>query len=160
MGTIEGVFTEKGAKASPAIFQAVKYNGMVYVSGNIGMDAATWTLVDGTVKDRTVEDRHAFGHDEVQLSIESLRRLLKVRSTRPDIRTGTDSGAPVRSKLDQHLPCARRSWQQSEGTSSGCIFLTSMDNFAIMNEAYDEIIAGDPNRYASLSCLDMFGYNC
>ena len=54
MGAIEGVFTEKAPKPLPQFSQAVKYNGMVYVSGNIGLDAATWKLVEGTVKDRTV----------------------------------------------------------------------------------------------------------
>ncbi|KAF2476718.1 Endoribonuclease L-PSP [Lindgomyces ingoldianus] len=32
---------------------AVKYNGMVYLSGNIGMDPKTNELVDGDIKDRT-----------------------------------------------------------------------------------------------------------
>ncbi len=54
MGAIEGVFTEKAPKPLPQFSQAVKYNGMVYVSGNIGLDAATWKVVEGTVKDRTV----------------------------------------------------------------------------------------------------------
>ena len=53
-GAIEGVFTDKAPKPLPQFSQAVKYNGMVYVSGNIGMDAATWKVIDGTVKDRTV----------------------------------------------------------------------------------------------------------
>lgn len=53
MGSIEGVSTEKAPKPLPQFSQAVKYNGMVYVSGNIGLDAATWKLIDGTVKDRT-----------------------------------------------------------------------------------------------------------
>ena len=54
MGAIEGVFTEKAPKPLPQFSQAVKYNGMVYVSGNIGLDAVTWKVVEGTVKDRTV----------------------------------------------------------------------------------------------------------
>lgn len=54
MGAIEGVFTENAPKPLPQFSQAVKYNGMVYVSGNIGLDATTWKLVEGTVKDRTV----------------------------------------------------------------------------------------------------------
>ena len=33
---------------------AVKCNGMVYLSGNIGMDPKTRKLVDGDIKDRTV----------------------------------------------------------------------------------------------------------
>lgn len=33
---------------------AVKCNGMVYVSGNIGIDVKTNKLVEGDIKDRTV----------------------------------------------------------------------------------------------------------
>ncbi len=53
MAPVEKVFTEKAPKPLPQFSQAVKYNGMVYVSSNIGLDAATWKLIDGTVKDRT-----------------------------------------------------------------------------------------------------------
>lgn len=35
---------------------AVKCNGMVYLSGNIGMDPKTRKLVDGDIKDRTVRN--------------------------------------------------------------------------------------------------------
>lgn len=33
---------------------AVKYDGMVYLSGNIGMDPETHKIVEGSVQDRTV----------------------------------------------------------------------------------------------------------
>ena len=52
--TKELVFTDKAPKPLPQFSQAVKYNGMVYCSGNIGMDPKTWTLVEGTITDRTV----------------------------------------------------------------------------------------------------------
>ncbi|KAJ9148468.1 hypothetical protein NKR23_g4866 [Pleurostoma richardsiae] len=49
----EGVFTDKAPKPLPQFSQAVKYNGMVYCSGNIGLDPKTWKAVEGTVTDRT-----------------------------------------------------------------------------------------------------------
>jgi 2-iminobutanoate/2-iminopropanoate deaminase len=54
MAQIEGVSTSKAPKPLPQFSQAVKYNGMVYCSGNVGLDPETWKTVDGTVKDRTV----------------------------------------------------------------------------------------------------------
>ena len=54
MSFIQGIFTEKAPKPLPQFSQAVKYNGMVYCSGNIGLDPLTWKVVDGTVRDRTV----------------------------------------------------------------------------------------------------------
>lgn len=54
MSKIEGVFTENAPKPLPQFSQAVKYNGLVYCSGNIGLDPKTFKPVEGTVKDRTV----------------------------------------------------------------------------------------------------------
>lgn len=54
MSKIQSVFTEKAPKPLPQFSQAVKFNGMVYCSGNIGIDPKTAQLVDGTVKDRAV----------------------------------------------------------------------------------------------------------
>jgi 2-iminobutanoate/2-iminopropanoate deaminase len=51
---IEAVFTTKAPKPLPQFSQAVKYNGMVYCSGNIGIDPETSKLVEGTITDRTV----------------------------------------------------------------------------------------------------------
>lgn len=45
--------SEKGLK-SPLFSQAIVCNGMVYVSGNIGMDYGKMELIQGTVADRTV----------------------------------------------------------------------------------------------------------
>jgi len=54
MAPIEGVYTNEAPRPLPQFSQAVKYNGMVYCSGNIGIDPTTWKAVEGTVKDRTV----------------------------------------------------------------------------------------------------------
>lgn len=45
--------SEKGLQ-SPLFSQAIVCNGMVYVSGNIGMDYGKMELIEGTVADRTV----------------------------------------------------------------------------------------------------------
>lgn len=48
------VLTAKAPKPIPQLSQAVKYNGMVYCSGSLGVDPETSKFVEGTVKDRTV----------------------------------------------------------------------------------------------------------
>lgn len=55
MSSITVVSTPKAPKPLPQFSQAVKYNGLVYCSGNIGMDPETWALVDGGVKEQTVQ---------------------------------------------------------------------------------------------------------
>jgi enamine deaminase RidA (YjgF/YER057c/UK114 family) len=45
--------SEKGLR-SPLFSQAIVCNGMVYVSGNIGMDYGKMELIEGSVADRTV----------------------------------------------------------------------------------------------------------
>lgn len=54
MAPIERVHTDKAPKPLPQFSQAVKYSGMVYCSGNIGVDAASFKLVEGGVKEETV----------------------------------------------------------------------------------------------------------
>ncbi|KAH6957490.1 Endoribonuclease L-PSP/chorismate mutase-like protein [Fusarium avenaceum] len=48
----EAVYTPAAAAPLPQFSQAVKYNGMVYCSGTIGIDLETNELVSGTVTDR------------------------------------------------------------------------------------------------------------
>ncbi|KAF5006312.1 hypothetical protein FDECE_7285 [Fusarium decemcellulare] len=48
----EPVFTPAACAPLPQFSQAVKYNGMVYCSGSIGIDPVTDELVSGTVTDR------------------------------------------------------------------------------------------------------------
>ncbi|KAL2135141.1 hypothetical protein VTI74DRAFT_9572 [Chaetomium olivicolor] len=47
------VLTDKAPKPIPQLSQAVKYNGMVYCSGSLGIDPKTSKFVEGSVKDRT-----------------------------------------------------------------------------------------------------------
>ncbi|CEI60046.1 hypothetical protein FVEN_g8159 [Fusarium venenatum] len=48
----EPVFTTASCEPLPQFSQAVKYNGMVYCSGSIGIDPKTNDLVPGTATDR------------------------------------------------------------------------------------------------------------
>lgn len=50
----QAILTAAAPKPLPQFSQAIKFNGMVYCSGNIGMDPKTSKIVEGTVKDRTV----------------------------------------------------------------------------------------------------------
>lgn len=46
------VQTSSASEPLPQFSQAVKYNGMVYCSGTIGIDPLTDELVEGSVTDR------------------------------------------------------------------------------------------------------------
>ncbi|KAK7413683.1 hypothetical protein QQX98_007465 [Neonectria punicea] len=48
----EPILASSACAPLPQFSQAVKYNGMVYCSGTIGIDPATDELVPGTVTDR------------------------------------------------------------------------------------------------------------
>ncbi|KAF4458885.1 endoribonuclease L-PSP [Fusarium albosuccineum] len=48
----EPVFTTAACAPLPQFSQAIKYNGMVYCSGSIGIDPVTDELVSGTITDR------------------------------------------------------------------------------------------------------------
>ncbi|ORY58877.1 Endoribonuclease L-PSP/chorismate mutase-like protein [Pseudomassariella vexata] len=96
MAPISAVWTSKSPKPLPQFSQAVKFNGMVYCSGNIGLDPATSKLVDGGVKEQTRQ---------------ALKNLSAVLA---------EAGSGISNVIKVN------------------VFLTTMDNFAAMNEAYDE----------------------
>ncbi|RBA10400.1 endoribonuclease L-PSP [Fusarium proliferatum] len=52
MSIFQAVYTADACAPLPQFSQAVKYNGMVYCSGSIGIDPATDDLVPGSVTDR------------------------------------------------------------------------------------------------------------
>ncbi|KAF7526235.1 hypothetical protein G7054_g10831 [Neopestalotiopsis clavispora] len=101
MSSIERVHTDKAPKPLPQFSQAVKYNGVIYCSGNIGLDPATFRLVEGGVKEET-------------------RRALRNLSTILE-----EAGSSFKNVFKVN------------------IFLTTMDNFATMNEAWDEFFTQD-----------------
>ncbi|KAK8096009.1 hypothetical protein PG999_014031 [Apiospora kogelbergensis] len=96
MSPTEKVSTDKAPKPLPQFSQAVKYNGMVYCSGSIGFDPATFTLVEGGVK------------NETRRALQNLAAVLEA------------AGSSFENVLKVN------------------IFLTTMENFAAMNEVYDE----------------------
>lgn len=48
------VLTPSAPAPMPVLSQGVIWNGMVYVSGSLGIDPSTGRFVEGTVADRTV----------------------------------------------------------------------------------------------------------
>ncbi|EFX00749.1 L-psp endoribonuclease family protein [Grosmannia clavigera kw1407] len=92
----KAVLTTDAPPPLPQFSQAIKCNGMIYCSGNIGVDPATNKLVDGGIK---AETRMALGNLSAVL------------------RAGGASLADV-VKVN--------------------VFLTTMDDFQHLNEAYDE----------------------
>ncbi|KAH7014247.1 Endoribonuclease L-PSP/chorismate mutase-like protein [Microdochium trichocladiopsis] len=94
------VTTTKAPKALPQFSQAVKYNGTVFTSGNIGFIPETFTMVEGGIKEQT-------------------RQTLK--------------------NLSAVLEEAGSSF---DNVYKANIFITNMENFAAMNEAWDEFFTG------------------
>ncbi|KAI0202854.1 L-psp endoribonuclease family protein [Astrocystis sublimbata] len=92
----EEVSTQNSPAPLPQFSQAVKYNGMVYCSGSIGVDPATKGLVKGGVQ------------PETRRAIKNLSAVLEA--------AGSGLGNIVKVN----------------------VFLTTMDDFAPMNEVYDE----------------------
>lgn len=54
MPSKEAVLTANAPAPLPVLSQAIKSNGMVYCSGQVGTDPKTGQMAEGTVQDRTV----------------------------------------------------------------------------------------------------------
>lgn len=54
MPSKEAVLTANSPAPLPVLSQAIKSNGMVYCSGQVGMNPKTGQMAEGTVQDRTV----------------------------------------------------------------------------------------------------------
>ncbi|KAF5666766.1 endoribonuclease L-PSP [Fusarium heterosporum] len=113
---MESVYTESAPAPLPQFSQAIKYNGMVYCSGNIGAIPGTnFAMAEGTVKDRTASKRQA---------IKNLEAILK------------ESGSGLRNIVKMN------------------IYITNMENFALVNEAYDEFFTWTPKP--ARTCVAVF----
>ena len=55
MSAITEIKTPNAPAPLPVFSQAIKANGFVFVSGNIGFDKDSWTLVEGGIKAQTVQ---------------------------------------------------------------------------------------------------------
>ncbi|KAJ3528486.1 hypothetical protein NM208_g10177 [Fusarium decemcellulare] len=109
----EAVFTESAPAPMPQFSQAIKYNGMVYCSGNIGsLPGTDFELVKGTTKDRA---RQAIKNLEATLTAagSSLDNIVKMN-----------------------------------------IYITNMENFGLVNEAYDEFFTKQPKP--ARTCVAVF----
>jgi reactive intermediate/imine deaminase len=123
------VLTDKAPKPIPQLSQAVKYGGMVYCSGSLGVDPSTSKFVEGSVQDRTV-----------CLSLGTVRPIL------------TSCQRQALKNLSAVLEAAGSSLQNVVKVN---VFLTDMSNFAAMNEVYDEFFVWQPKpvREATFCCL-------
>ncbi|KAF3763667.1 putative brt1 protein [Cryphonectria parasitica EP155] len=117
MGKIESVHTNAAPQPLPQFSQAVKYNGMVYCSGNIGLDPATKQIVEGTVKDRARQ------------ALKNLQSVLE------------EAGSGLRNVVKVN------------------VFITTMDDFATMNEAYDEFFTSDPKPCRTCVAVKQLPFN-
>ncbi|KAI9042369.1 RidA family protein [Aspergillus affinis] len=86
----------------PQYSQAVKYNGLVYCNGSIGIDPRTDELVPGTVTDRA------------HMALQNLEAIVKT------------AGSGMNRVLKVN------------------VFLSDMDDFDGMNEAWDQFFPEDP----------------
>ncbi|KAI0439139.1 L-psp endoribonuclease family protein [Xylaria telfairii] len=108
--TKEAVSTQSSPAPLPQFSQAIKYNGMVYCSGSIGIDVATKELVKGGVQ------------PETRAAIKNLSAVLEAAG----------------SNLDSIVKVN--------------VFLTTMDDFAPMNQVYDEFF-GSINLKPCRTCV-------
>ncbi|KFA53330.1 hypothetical protein S40293_06661 [Stachybotrys chartarum IBT 40293] len=110
--TLEAVRTDAAPAPLPVFSQAIKANGMVYLSGNIGLDPKTSQVVEGTVKDRARQ------------TLKNMSAVLEA------------SGSSLHSVVKIN------------------IYITSMANFALVNEAYQEFFTWDPKP--ARTCVAVF----
>ncbi|KAK2750360.1 hypothetical protein FQN57_003840 [Myotisia sp. PD_48] len=77
MSAKQVVLTENAPKPIPVLSQALIHNGIVYCSGQVGMDPKTMKLVEGSVQDRT---RQIFSNLSAVLEAagSSLEKIIKV----------------------------------------------------------------------------------
>ncbi|KAJ2992765.1 hypothetical protein NUW58_g2053 [Xylaria curta] len=101
--TKEAVSTQNSPAPLPQFSQAIKYNGMVYCSGSIGINPATKQLEKGGVQ------------PETRAAIKNLSAVLEA------------AGSSLENIVKVN------------------VFLTTMDDFAPMNQVYDEFFGSvDP----------------
>ncbi|ERT02757.1 Brt1 [Sporothrix schenckii 1099-18] len=102
MPSKEAVLTANAPAPLPVFSQAIKLNGMVYCSGQVGTDPKTGQMTEGSVQDRTRQ------------VLKNLSAVLEAAGT----------------NLDNVVKVN--------------IFLTSMADFAAVNEIYAEFFSSDP----------------
>ncbi|OJJ01957.1 hypothetical protein ASPVEDRAFT_41496 [Aspergillus versicolor CBS 583.65] len=137
-GQFAPVFTSSAPRPLPQFSQAVAYNGLVYCSGNIGIKPGSgFELVGGTAKDRTVSKVAT----ALELS-EPFNLCLPLRSASSDLRDWRLTPNTILLSQRQILTNIHTILQAAgsglDNVLKMNIFLTDMDDFGIINEAYDE----------------------
>ncbi|RBR10678.1 uncharacterized protein FIESC28_09384 [Fusarium coffeatum] len=118
---IEGVYTKSAPAPLPQFSQAVKHNGMVYCSGNIGAIPGTNFELRETVKQRAASQTK-----EYQLDCHKLTRATQHQAIKNLEAILIASGSSLRNAVKVN------------------IYLTDMSKFALVNEAYDEFFTCEP----------------
>lgn len=121
MSQLQRVSTDKAPKPLPQFSQAVKFGDLVYCSGNIGLDPVSWKLVDGGIKEQTV-------------SSDSFTR---------ERMTANENGVSQRQALTNISEILKAAGSSIDNVVKMNIFLTKMDDFALMNEAFDELVKAE-----------------
>ncbi|PSR90886.1 Endoribonuclease L-PSP/chorismate mutase-like protein [Coniella lustricola] len=117
MAKAESVHTTKAPAPLPQFSQAVKYNGMVYCSGNIGLNPETNKMAEGTVKDRARQ------------ALKNISAVLE------------EAGSSLANVVKVN------------------VFITTMDDFATMNEAYDEFFSQSPKPCRTCVAVKQLPFN-
>ncbi|KAL6354990.1 hypothetical protein LRP88_12348 [Fusarium phalaenopsidis] len=100
---MEAVSTKEAPCPFPQFSQAIKYNGLVFCSGNVDLIPGTdLKLVEGTVKDRARQ------------TLKNIEAILKT------------AGSSLHNVVKVN------------------IYITDMQNFGLINEAYDEFFTCSP----------------
>ncbi|RSL55698.1 hypothetical protein CEP54_009276 [Fusarium duplospermum] len=100
---MEAVSITEAPNPFPQFSQAIKHNGLVFCSGNVGLIPGTdLKLVEGTVKDRARQ------------TLKNLEAIL------------TAAGSSLHNVVKVN------------------IYITDMQNFGLINEAYDEFFTRSP----------------
>jgi enamine deaminase RidA (YjgF/YER057c/UK114 family) len=132
-GQFTPVFTSSAPTPLPQFSQAVVYNGLVYCSGNIGIKpGAAFELVEGTAKDRTVNHippTLCYLQNAAHLVSECINNPGLTRNLYPSLQ---------RQILTNIRAVLEAAGSSLDNVLKMNIFLTNMDNFGIVNEAYDE----------------------
>ncbi|RMJ20000.1 hypothetical protein CDV36_000361 [Fusarium kuroshium] len=100
---MEAVSTTEAPNPFPQFSQAIKYNGLVFCSGNVGLIPGTdLKLAEGTVKDRARQ------------TLKNIEAILRA------------AGSSLHNVVKVN------------------IYITDMQNFGLINEAYDEFFTWSP----------------
>ncbi|KAF4811492.1 RutC family protein [Colletotrichum siamense] len=122
------ITTKEAPGPYPPLSQAMVHGGFIFCSGSIGMNPQTNSIVEGTIADRTVSE-HSMVLDEIRgnnmFQTQALTNLSKVLEA-------AGSGADKILKVN--------------------IYVTSMEDVPLMNEAYMAFFA-EPRPARACVCV-------